>query len=82
MNAPRIARVKSSHRKALNEMVSIIVMRLVPAATQAGRGVAIKGVTAKETLNGIRLWRMTLARIIHEQREDGGKLYRTVRHES
>jgi len=23
-----------------------------------------------------------LARIIHEQREDGGKLYRTVRHES
>jgi hypothetical protein len=60
VNAPRIARVKSSHRKALNEMVSIIVMRLVPAATQAGKGVAIKGVTAKETLNGNRLWRMTL----------------------
>jgi hypothetical protein len=60
VNAPRIAHVKSSNRKVLNEMVSIIVMRLVPAATQVGRGVAIKGVTVKETLNGIRLWRMTL----------------------
>jgi hypothetical protein len=31
-------------------MASTIAMRLVPAATQAGRGVVIKGVTAKETL--------------------------------
>jgi len=36
-------------------MASIIAMKPAPMATQAGKGVAIKIVTAKETLNGIRL---------------------------
>ena len=36
-------------------MASIIAMKLAPAAIQAGRGVAIKIVTAKEILNGTRL---------------------------
>jgi hypothetical protein len=57
---PRIVRVKSSDRRVLSGMVSIIAMKPVPAATQTGKIVAIKVVTAKETLNRIRLWRMTL----------------------
>lgn len=41
-------------------MASTIVLRLARAATQAERVVAIKDVTAKEPLSGVRLWRMAL----------------------
>jgi 6-phosphogluconate dehydrogenase-like protein len=52
-----VVHVKSSNRKALSGMASTIAMRLAPAATQGGRGVVIKIVTAEGILNGSRLWR-------------------------
>ena len=44
-------------------MASTIVLRLARAVTQAERVVAIKDVTAKKPLKGIRLWRMALWRV-------------------
>ena len=46
MNVIATVRVKSSNKRALSGMASIIVMRRVRAATPVGRGVGTKGVTA------------------------------------
>jgi hypothetical protein len=58
VNVITTVRAKSSNRRVLNGTASIIAMKPAPAATQAGRGVVTKGVTVKETLNGIRVWRL------------------------
>jgi hypothetical protein len=38
-------------------------MKPVPAATHRGRGVATKGVTAKQTLTRIRVWRLLISHL-------------------
>ena len=58
MNVLAAVCAKWSKKRVLNGTASIIAMKPAPAATHRGRGVATKGVTAKQTLNRIRVWRL------------------------